>query len=434
MSTTTATGFCRVTVVAPDTRIDVALPEDIAVADLHPEIRRILDAARPAGSPQPAGTLTGHHLVRRDGTVLDSARTLAAQRVLDGELLSLRPFADSLPPPVFDDVADAVAAAVAAGRRPWSGELLRGAALSGGALLFVLLAGVLWSADPVRHTTHGLPAVIGTTTGLLLAAFAGVRARVYADHTAAAALGLSALPLMMTGGAGIIAPGPGEGPGRLQFLLGAITALIVAVALVALTPEGGAPFVGGVVAAGAGTLAAFAAILTEGSVTGAAAVCAVATLGLIAFLPGLSTRFAGMPIGYTAQPGLGGPAGEDPLGRPADSYPGQSATDRDAVPPRPVDAPRVAFLVRRGHELLLGLLGGCAAVITGCAALLGFSDQVWARLLALSVGTAMLMRARLFRYAAQVICSLGAGITVIALLSPVWSRTRSAPWSPAAGG
>ncbi|MER5777394.1 MarR family transcriptional regulator, partial [Streptomyces sp. NPDC002039] len=31
-----ATGFCRVTVVAPDSRIDVALPEDIAVADVPP--------------------------------------------------------------------------------------------------------------------------------------------------------------------------------------------------------------------------------------------------------------------------------------------------------------------------------------------------------------------------------------------------------------
>ncbi|MFD8960286.1 EsaB/YukD family protein, partial [Streptomyces anulatus] len=30
------TGFCRVTVVAPDSRVDVALPEDIPVADLYP--------------------------------------------------------------------------------------------------------------------------------------------------------------------------------------------------------------------------------------------------------------------------------------------------------------------------------------------------------------------------------------------------------------
>lgn len=86
------TGFCRITVVAPDGRIDVALPEDIPVADLHPEILRLSGQSPEAGAP------VGYHLVRRDGTVLDSARSLAAQRILDGELLSLRPFAESLPP------------------------------------------------------------------------------------------------------------------------------------------------------------------------------------------------------------------------------------------------------------------------------------------------------------------------------------------------
>lgn len=93
MSTTAATGFCRVTVMAPDSRIDVALPVDIAVADVYPEILRL------TGQTQPVGTPAGYHLVRRDGTVLDGARTLTDQQVLDGELLSLRPFAQSLPPP-----------------------------------------------------------------------------------------------------------------------------------------------------------------------------------------------------------------------------------------------------------------------------------------------------------------------------------------------
>lgn len=86
------TGFCRVTVVAPDSRVDVALPEDIPVADLYPEILRLSGQSPAQGAP------VGYHLVRRDGTVLDSGRTLAGLRVLDGELLSLRPFSESLPP------------------------------------------------------------------------------------------------------------------------------------------------------------------------------------------------------------------------------------------------------------------------------------------------------------------------------------------------
>jgi type VII secretion integral membrane protein EccD len=209
VSTTAATGFCRVTVVAPDSRIDVALPEDIAVADVYPEILRL------TGQTQSAGTPTGYHLVRRDGTVLDGARSLAAQQVLDGEVLSLRPFAESLPPAVFDDVSDAVASAVTRDRHLWSDELLRGAGLVGGVLLLVLMGFVLWFADPVRHDMHSLPGIIAGAAGLLLTAFAGVRARVYGDRATAVALGLGALPLLLIAGSGIIGPDAGDGPGRL---------------------------------------------------------------------------------------------------------------------------------------------------------------------------------------------------------------------------
>ncbi|WP_406429966.1 type VII secretion integral membrane protein EccD [Streptomyces sp. NBC_01589] len=400
MSTTAATGFCRVTVVAPDSRIDVALPEDIAVADIYPEILRL------TGQTQAAGHPTGYHLVRRDGTVLDGARTLAAQQVLDGELLSLRPFAQSLPPAVFDDVSDAVASAVTRDRHLWSDELLRGAGLLGGVLLLVLMGFVLWFADPVRHDMHSLPGIIAGSAGLLLTAFAGVRARVYGDRATAVALGLGALPLVLIAGSGIIGPDAGQGPGRLQFLLGCVAVLVASVVLVALTPSGDAPFVAATFVATVGTLATFVAILTGVSATGTAAVCAPVALGLVAFLPGLSARFARLPIGY-ASPRTA-PGGYD------DSFADPNASpEPEGVP---VDADRIAAQARRGHEMLLGLVGGSAAVVVGSAAVLGFSGNVWGRLLALAAGLAMLLRARLFRYTSQVACVLVAGIGAVALL------------------
>ncbi|MFD5064244.1 type VII secretion integral membrane protein EccD [Streptomyces sp. NPDC058394] len=400
MSTTAATGFCRVTVVAPDSRIDVALPEDIAVADIYPEILRL------TGQTQAAAHPTGYHLVRRDGTVLDGARTLAAQQVLDGELLSLRPFAQSLPPAVFDDVSDAVASAVTRDRHLWSDELLRGAGLLGGVLLLVLMGFVLWFADPVRHDMHSLPGIIAGSAGLLLTAFAGVRARVYGDRATAVALGLGALPLVLIAGSGIIGPDAGQGPGRLQFLLGCVAVLVASVVLVALTPSGDAPFVAATFVATVGTLATFVAILTGVSATGTAAVCAPVALGLVAFLPGLSARFARLPIGY-ASPRTA-PGGYD------DSFADPNASpEPEGVP---VDADRIAAQARRGHEMLLGLVGGCAAVVVGSAAVLGFSGNVWGRLLALAAGLAMLLRARLFRYTSQVACVLVAGIGAVALL------------------
>ncbi|MFE6702738.1 type VII secretion integral membrane protein EccD [Streptomyces sp. NPDC057718] len=397
MSTTAATGFCRVTVVAPDSRIDVALPEDIAVADVYPEILRL------TGQTQAAGTPTGYHLVRRDGTVLDGARTLGVQQVLDGEILSLRPFGQSLPPAVFDDVSDAVASAVTRDRHLWSDELLRGAGLVGGVLLLVLMAFVIWFADPVRHDMHSLPGIIAGSAGLLLTAFAGVRARVYGDRSTAVALGLGALPLVLIAGSGIIGPDAGQGPGRLQFLLGCVAVLVASVVLVALTPSGDAPFVATTFLATVGTLATFVAILTEASATETAAVCAPVALGLVAFLPGLSARFARLPIGY-ASPRTA-PAGYD------DNDPDTPEGD-----PEPVDADRIAAQARRGHEMLLGLVGGCAAVAVGSAAVLGFSDNIWGQFLALAAGLAMLLRARLFRYTSQVACVLVAGIGAIGLL------------------
>lgn len=414
VSTAEATGFCRVTVVAPDSRIDVALPEDIAVADVYPELLRL------TGQTQPVGAPTGFHLVRRSGAVLDGARTLAAQQVLDGEVLSLRPFAESLPPAVFDDVSDAVAAAVVRDRHRWSDDMLRGAGLAGAALLLVLLGFVLWYADPLRHDMHGLPGIIAGAVGVLLTAAAGVRARVYRDRGSAVALGLGGLPHLLIAGSGIVAAGAGHGPGRLQFLLGCLCVLVASVALVALTPHGDAPFVAATFLAATGTLATFAAIAAEASATATAAVCAPVAIGLVAFLPGLSARFARLPIGYAA-PRSAAEYIEYPAGTP-DRYESAPGLDPDAPAApghdqgAPLDAEQIAAQARRGHEMLLGLVGGCAAVVVGSAAVLGFSDNTWGRLLALAAGLAMLLRARLFRYTSQVVCALVAGLASVALL------------------
>ncbi|MEU5365208.1 type VII secretion integral membrane protein EccD [Streptomyces sp. NPDC005925] len=396
MSTTTSTGFCRVTVVAPDSRIDVALPVDMPVAGVYPEILRL------TGQTQAAGAPTGYHLVRRDGNVLDGARTLTEERVLDGEVLSLRPFAHSLPPAVYDDVSDAVAAAVVRDRHLWSDDLLRIAGLTGGALLVLLIGFLLWFADPVRHDMHGPPCIVAGSVGVLLTAFAGVRVRVYADRAPAAALGLAALPLLLIAGSGIVAPVAGHGPGKLQFMLGCAAVLVASVALVALAPGSDAPFVAATFLSAVGTLATFLAIVTEASATATAAVCAPAAIGLVAFLPGLSARFTRLPIGYAS-----------PRSTLQDDF---DPDPSHAPEPEALDAEDIAARARRGHEMLLGLVGGTAAVVIGSAAVLGFSDNVWGQLLALAAGLSMLIRARLFRYTSQVVCTLVAGLAAIALL------------------
>ncbi|MEV6110008.1 type VII secretion integral membrane protein EccD [Streptomyces sp. NPDC051940] len=394
-TTASATGFVRVTIVAPDGRIDVALPEDIPVADIYPEILRLSGQTPAAGGP------VGYHLVRRDGTVLDSSRTFGGMRIVDGEVLALRPFAESLPPAVFDDVSDAVASAVAKDRKMWSDGLLRTAGLIGGSVLLALMAFVLWFADPVGHDMHSLPGILAAVVGILLVAVAGVRARVYEDRASAVALGLGAMPHMMIAGSGLIAPSEGHGIGRLQFLLGCVAVLLAASVLIALSPAGDGPFVAVAFASTTGTLVTFVATRADMAPVEAASLCAPFALGAIAFLPGLSTRFARLPIGYAAP-------------RSAATY----DVDPDAVPETEgaMDAERIAAQARRGHELLVGLVGGCAAVGVGAAAVLGFSSDGWAQLLALATGMSLLLRAHLFRYTSQVTSMLVAGLGSLVLL------------------
>ncbi|KUN00313.1 type VII secretion integral membrane protein EccD [Streptomyces canus] len=379
---------------APNSRIDVALPEDVPLSDVYPEILRLSGQTPEEAAP------TGYNLVRRDGSVLDDGRSLSEQQIRDGELLLLRPFADSLPPAVFDDVVDAVAAVVEADRRSWNDGMMRVVGLTAGALLLTMMALALWFSEPLRHDMHGLPGVIAGATGVVLVALASVRARVYDDHHAAVALGLASLPHLMVGGSGIMALDAGEGPGRLNLLVGFAAVLVAAVLLVLMLPQKDAPFIAAAFGAGIGVLATFAAIVSEAEPREAAAVTAVVMVAVIGFLPGWSARFSRLPIGFRSPDQIA-----------------KRGRAEDQQEQEPVDYQLITDQARRGHELLLGLVGGSA--VTGVASagvVLGFSSSGWAQLLSLAAGLAMLMRARLFLYTSQVVTLMISGIITVSLL------------------
>ncbi|WP_267132816.1 type VII secretion integral membrane protein EccD [Streptomyces cyaneochromogenes] len=394
MSTVSATGFCRVTVAAPNSRIDVALPEDVPLSDVYPEILRLSGQTPEEAAP------TGYNLVRRDGSVLDDGRSLAELQIRDGELLLLRPFADSLPPAVFDDVVDAVASAVETDRRSWNDRMMRSVGLVAGGLLLTMMALALWFSEPIAHDMNGLPGIIAGVTGVVLVALAAVRARVYDDHLAAAALGLASLPHLMVGGSGIVGVSAGEGPGRLHLLIGLSVVLVASVLLVLMLPQNDAPFIAAAFAAGVGVLATFLAIVTEAEPRETAAVTAVVMIAVIGFLPGWSARFAKLPIGFRSPDQIA-----------------KRGRSEDQQEQEPVDFQVINDQARRGHELLLGLVGGCAVGgVASAGVVLGFSTSGWAQLLSLAAGLALLMRARLFLYTSQVVTLMVSGIITICLL------------------
>ncbi|RFU83329.1 type VII secretion integral membrane protein EccD [Streptomyces triticagri] len=386
-------GFCRVTVITPDRRVDLALPDDLPLADLRPDILRL------TGPHTAEEALAGHHFVLRDGTVLDTAESLAAQRVPDGGMLLLRPFADSLPPPVHDDVSEAVAAAVSRDHTRWSGAHTRIAGLTGSAVVLALLAFALWQTPP-GHVTHGLPAVLAAAVCALLAALSGTCARVYGDHGAAAVFGTAALAHAAVAGSGALPPAAGHGAGKLQFLTACVGVLLVALILVVVTPRGDSVFVALLGAAVVGVAVTLPVILHGARSLDAAALCVPTAIGLLAFLPGLSARWARLPSPF-----------EPP--RPA---PGPYEPDDTPPPPEPVDLARVETRSRRGHELLVGLVASCGIAVTAAAAVLVCSGDLWARLLTLAAGLALLTRARLFHYTAQVAVCLVAGLATLTVL------------------
>ncbi|MFL6110967.1 MAG: EsaB/YukD family protein [Catenulispora sp.] len=167
-------GHCRVTVVTPTRRVDVALPEDVPLAELLPELLRLIGDPVPA----PAGgaaTLNGYVLTGADGTALDTSAALAEQGVLDGGVLRLRSADDVPEAAVHDDIADAVAEAVLAGGTQWSTTALRATALTVAAVAATLGAVVLWSSG--TGTFHGWRGVIAGVAATLLCGLAVWRAR-----------------------------------------------------------------------------------------------------------------------------------------------------------------------------------------------------------------------------------------------------------------
>ncbi|NUP46712.1 MAG: hypothetical protein HOW97_05280 [Catenulispora sp.] len=167
-----ASGHCRVTVVAPTRRVDVALPEDVPLAELLPELLRLVGAPVPAAG---AAALSGYVLTGLDGTALDTAATLSEQGVVHGGVLRLRPAGDVPEAAVHDDIADAVAEAVLAGGTQWSTTALRATALTVVGIAAGLGAVVLWSSG--TGTFHGWKGVIAGIITLLLFSLGVLRAR-----------------------------------------------------------------------------------------------------------------------------------------------------------------------------------------------------------------------------------------------------------------
>lgn len=388
-------GLARVTISTPRRRLDVALPEQVPVAELLPEVLRHAGDGLADDGERHGGWV----LRRADGAALSAGQALSPQGVRDGELLFLLPARVRWAEPEYDDVVEAIADGARRRGASWSPAATRAAGLAAAAV--PLTAGLAAAVRAAPQWNAVLPAAAAV---LLLAGVVAARAR--RDGVAGAALAGYALPCAFASGA--LPAGP-ERPA--QVLAGSAALLVASLVGAAGVAAHLRVFVAGALAGLLGGLAALAAL---GGLTphGAAAVLlALLTCGVGA-LPLVAIRLGRLPL-----PPVAAPPGED------------------APAPRP-DPAGVDAAVGRTEEALTGLLIGHAALAVAASAALVATGGVAGRVLVAVAAAGFLLRSRLFVAVHQRVPLLAAGLGGAAALAAALTLTAAPPLllALAAGG
>ena len=372
MSQGVAEDICRVTVIGPRTRVDLALPVNAPFAELFPGIAHFagLDAGAIASAPE------GWALQRLGEPPFEPPATPAQAGVADGELLYLRPWVTALPPVASDDIADEIAG-VHDGPGRWGMQDGRRVALGAGAAALAAGVVVLFRSGPpwpVPAMSAGLLAV------LLLAAGAAV-SRAAGDAGAGAVLGYAALPYAFA--AGVLAPLrtlPLARVSALAMLAG--LALVMTAALIAATAiaHGMAVFFGVTVAAAFGIAAAALAYLWPGlTAAGAAGLVAAPALALTPLVPAVAFRLARLPLPPV-------PASAEDL------------RDDAFIAGTGVDVRSRALAA---DQFVTGAVSGLGLLGAGAGIVLALGRSGLAPVMCAALACALLLRSRVFRGRAQ---------------------------------
>jgi type VII secretion integral membrane protein EccD len=387
VASTTTGGLSRVTIVAPRTRMDLALPTDVPLADLLPTLLRYVGedlADEGAGKG-------GWVLSRLGGQILDSSYTPSQLDVRDGEVLYFTPRSDAVQELVFDDVVDATATATQQRAGRWTLATTRrfavvfaSVALAGGAVA------VLFAGPPQ------LPgALAGFGLGVALVVTAAVLSRITGDQRASVLFGLVSLAYAATGGLLVLAGDRTVGHLAAPHILFAATALVVYAAVLSLVLAPATPVFLGVLASGVALGVGAAVCLVFGAApAAAAAVIAAVVFALMPLLPTFAYRLARLPV-----PSV--PAGPEDLKADVET----------------VDGARILALADRADAYLTGLIGATATIALGAELVLALTGDVRAVLLCGVLALLLLLRARPFLGRYQRMPLLAAGSVGLGLVA-----------------
>ncbi|GAA4897536.1 type VII secretion integral membrane protein EccD [Stackebrandtia albiflava] len=363
--------LCRVTIVSPHTRMDVALPAHIPLVELQAEL-----LAQSAASPDGEGFVEegvevgGWTLARLGEPPMDPDLSCAQLGIADGEELYFRPAPDTAPAAVFDDVVDAVATAAVDRAGAWRSTDTRRVGLVAGSLAIVA----------ALVTAAGVPGP-GTTAVVVVCGLVGLAGAWALER----AFGMSG-PAVLTGSLGVLAGFLGgtlvvaEGRflteyGAAQWLAGGCAAIVFSVIATLTVNRPTPPFLASLTA-GIG-LALGAALCLWFDVPAAASAAVITGVALLAIpaLPMLSYRLAKLPL-----PDV--PTNPEEL--------------RGEIDFADDEGDRLLARSDFSDAYLAGLLAGCAAVMTVAVMVLAATPTVPATVLAAVVSMLMLVKSRDF--------------------------------------
>jgi type VII secretion integral membrane protein EccD len=378
-----SSGLARITIRAPRRRIDLALPHQVPLAELLPEV--VLRAGE--GTDQHALAATGGWMLRRpDGLSLSGDTPLAGQGVRDGDVLYLVPRNLAWPEPAYDDVVEEVAAGARGHGPVWDAAVTR--------LVTLVAAGLVLASGLAVVAIAGLgPLAPAVAAGLLTVGVLVSRAG--GDGPVGAVAGGWAMGYAAAGAVLLTAGRPA--PERL--LVGAGALLFTAVVAALAIGYGLAVFTAGVAAGTLGVVVGLLGFAT--GVTGAAAIALVVLVAAVGLVPLAAVRLARLPLPVVSA---------DP------------AVVAAEVRPTP---DRLRAAVIRADQILAGGVAGLAAAGLVSVALLGLATGVSAPLLAGLGCVAMLLRSRLFPAVAARLPLVGAG--VLGLVAVAVERLPGAP-------
>ncbi|MFC7617901.1 type VII secretion integral membrane protein EccD [Actinokineospora soli] len=377
---TGTTVFSRVTVVAPRTRIDVALPADVAVADLLPMLLEMAKEVTPDGGARHGGWC----LAKLGDSPLDPSRTLGSLGIVDGDMLQLRKRAENPPPPLYDDVVDAIAESAPDSYRPWTKDTARRIGHIAGALALVAGAYAVFMGGPMGGGGNLGPAITAGVAAIVFVALGAVIARGYQERTTGVLIAASgALPMAFVSGLYIV---PGA-TGRASLLLASALVLIVASASIMLIGAGVTTFVAAGSAAGLGVIAFGVATLVDHPAAGIAAGAVAVALAALSLLPRLTIQLARLPLPNV--PGSAEDLKEDT------GFPDYRSIERRAG---------------LAHEYMTGMIIGCGAVTAIGAVIAASAPGAWGITLGIVATLVLLLRARTYANGSQAIALLATGM------------------------